>query len=107
MSSGLTFNFIDTEAQRVCHKNLEEGIEESSMIFRDIDGSLTNKPNHNLVAADSFLHPDLNCENNDVWNMAVCDGHFARVKNTNILQYLFVKKGNISSKKRPLLYLLL
>ena len=75
----LTFEFDETKASRVCHDNLETGNDESSMTFRDLDGSLTGMAGTSLVSPDSYLQEGLDCHLREDWNMTVCKGNFARV----------------------------
>ena len=77
--AGLTFDFDEPDATRVCHDNLVTGDDETSMTFRDLDGTLTGTPGTSLVSPDSYLQDGLNCELRGNWNMTVCEGNFARV----------------------------
>jgi len=76
---GLKFDFEEPEALRVCHKNMVTGRDEDSMIFKDLDGSLTGTAGLNVVADfDEYLQEGLNCQPHAEWNMTVCEGDFAR-----------------------------
>jgi len=75
---GLEFDFVEPEGQRICHRNEIDGPDETAMIFKDLDGTLTGTAGLNLVTTDEYLHEGLNCQDNDLWNMSVCDGNFVR-----------------------------
>ena len=77
--AGLKFDFDEPAATRVCHDNLFTGDDETSMTFRDLDGSLTGSPGTSLVSPDYYLQEGLNCQLRENWNMTVCEGNFARV----------------------------
>ena len=58
------------------------GADETSMTFRDLDGSLTGTAGTSLVSPDYYLQEGLNCQLRENWNMTVCEGNFARVWNS-------------------------
>ena len=79
---GLTFDFDEPAAWRLCHKmefENELDQDETSISFRDLDGSLTGQAGKTLVAPYDFLHEGVNCESTP-WNMTLCDGNFFRVR---------------------------
>ena len=49
------------------------------MMLRDLDGTLTGTPGTSVTADVPYYHDGIDCEINSEWNMAVCDGKFARV----------------------------
>ena len=67
------------EGSRICHKNEKFGNDEPSMMLRDLDGTLTGTPGTSVTADVPYYHDGIDCEINSEWNMAVCDGKFARV----------------------------
>ena len=75
---GLDFGDM-AEGSRICHQNEKFGNDEPSMMLRDLDGTLTGTPGKSVTADVPYYHDGMNCETNSDWNMAVCDGKFARV----------------------------
>ena len=83
---GLTFDFDEPTAWKLCHKmEIENEVDqdETSISFRDLDGSLTGQAGKTLVASYDYLHEGVNCESTQ-WNMTLCDGNFFRVRRRNI-----------------------
>ena len=72
------------EGSRVCHQNEKFGNDEPSMMLRDLDGTLTGTPGKSVTADAPYYHDGMDCEINSEWNMAVCNGNFARVRYTNL-----------------------
>jgi len=81
---GLTFDFEEPEALKVCHANQKEGVDEDAMILKDLDGSLTDNAGTTVMAEDDYLQEGIECSRNENWNMTLCNGDFARF-------YLFPK----------------
>ena len=75
---GLDFGDM-AEGSRICHQNEKFGNDEPSMMLRDLDGTLTGTPGKSVTADVPYYHDGMDCEINSEWNMAVCDGKFARV----------------------------
>ena len=75
---GLDFGDMD-DASKICHKNEEYGNDEPSMMLRDLDGSLTGTPGTSVTADAPYYHDGIECETKSTWNMAICQGNFARV----------------------------
>ena len=67
------------DGSRICHKNEKFGNDEPSMVFRDLDGTLSGTPGVSVAADVPYYHEGMECETNAEWNMAVCNGNFARV----------------------------
>jgi len=75
---GLSFDFEEPEALRVCHQNQKTGADELAMILKDEDGSLTGTPGVSVMSRDDYLQEGLECEQNGDWNMTLCKGDFTR-----------------------------
>ena len=84
-TSDLDFGDME-DANRICHSNMKFGADEPSMMLRDLDGTLTGTPGVSVTANTPYYHEGKECEVNSDWNMAVCDGNFARV-NFYIIAY--------------------
>ena len=68
------------DADKICHKNKVNGADESSMMLRDLDGSLTGTPGQSVTADVPYYHDGIECKTKSEWNMTICQGYFARVK---------------------------
>jgi len=74
---GLDFGDM-ADGSRICHKNEKFGNDEPSMVLRDLDGTLSGTPGVSVAADVPYYHEGMECETNAEWNMAVCNGNFAR-----------------------------
>ena len=79
ITTGLNFGDMD-DADKICHKNKVNGADESSMMLRDLDGSLTGTPGQSVTADVPYYHDGIECKTKSEWNMTICQGYFARVK---------------------------
>ena len=75
---GLDFGDM-ADSSRICHKNKEYGLDEPSMVLRDLDGSLTGTPGVSVAAIAPYYQDGIDCELKSEWNMEICNGNFARV----------------------------
>ena len=67
------------DSSKICHKNVEYGHDEPSMVLRDLDGSLTGTPGVSVAAIAPYYQDGIDCEVKSEWNMGICNGNFARV----------------------------
>jgi len=75
-SSVRGLDFGDTAyADRICHRNMKFGMDEPSMMLRDLDGTLTGTAGVSVTADTPFYHEGKECETNNDWNMTVCQGN--------------------------------
>ena len=75
---GLDFGDM-ADSSKICHKNVEYGLDEPSMVLRDLDGSLTGTPGVSVAAIAPYYQDGIDCELKSEWNMNICNGNFARV----------------------------
>ena len=77
------------DSLKICHKNEEYGLDEPSMVLRDLDGTLTGQVGVSVAADSPYYRDGIECESNSDWNMSICQGNFARVifANMNLIQH--------------------
>ena len=60
----------------------------SSIMMRDLDGSLTGEAGTTVVKPDMYFTENSECEAKEGWNLEVCKGRFAKVYTGTVYGFL-------------------
>ena len=75
---------------------------QTSIMMRDLDGSLTGEAGNTVVKKNVYYTKDLNCKEKEGWSLDVCKERFLKVNNhPDCMKFSISKRYFLSVLRNP------